>query len=61
VVDDRVDHYADGENTGPATSAGEIDPAVLLQALDGHVFAGNGAVIPDPTDDAAMLAAAVQA
>jgi hypothetical protein len=34
---------------------------VLLQALDGHVFAGNGAVIPDPTDDAAMLAAAVQA
>ena len=62
AVDAIVDHYAGGENAAPANSGGEIDSAVLLQALDGHVFlAGNGSVVPDAMEDAALMAAAVQA
>ncbi|MXP41610.1 tandem-95 repeat protein [Altererythrobacter soli] len=61
AVDAVIDHYAGGEAAEFANWGGDIEPAMLLQALDGHVFAGNGAVISDAMDDAATMAAMASA
>jgi hypothetical protein len=59
AVDAIVSHFADA---GSSPIPAEMTNNALLEALDIRLdFAGNGAPVPDVVDDAAQLAAAVQA